>query len=133
MALPPAESAEALTNLWEEAEPQRGGARGHLLSQVWKDHAAHSAWGSGFRGGALGTRPLVTTPSPRPKAGPGCGGREQRGGGGGGGEESQVRVGEGKKRQQETRAQPDTYSGTTCLICGFTYPSTALAAEWGRW
>ena len=30
MALLPAESAEALTNLWEEAEPQRGGARGHL-------------------------------------------------------------------------------------------------------
>lgn len=24
-----------------------------------------------------------------------------------------------------------TYSGTTCLICGFTYPSTALAAEGG--
>lgn len=23
----------------------------------------------------------------------------------------------------------DTYSGTTCLICGFTYPSTALAAK----
>lgn len=25
----------------------------------------------------------------------------------------------------------DTYSGTTCLICGFTYPSIALAAEGG--
>ena len=25
----------------------------------------------------------------------------------------------------------DTYSGTTCLICGFTYPSTALAARVG--
>lgn len=24
-----------------------------------------------------------------------------------------------------------TYSGTTCLICGFTYPSTALAAKRG--
>lgn len=23
--------------------------------------------------------------------------------------------------------QGQTYSGTTCLICGFTYPSTALA------
>lgn len=26
---------------------------------------------------------------------------------------------------------PDTYSGTTCLICGFTYPSTAFAAGQG--
>lgn len=25
--------------------------------------------------------------------------------------------------------QGQTYSGTTCLICGFTYPSTALARE----
>ena len=69
MALPPAESAEAFTNLWEEADPQWGGARGHLLSQVCKDHTAHSAWGSSFRGGALGTCP---------KAGPGWGGRKEK-------------------------------------------------------
>ena len=25
------------------------------------------------------------------------------------------------------RVQGQAYSGTTCLICGFTYPSTALA------
>lgn len=33
------------------------------------------------------------------------------------------------KRFQENRAGPwTTYSGTTCLICGFTYPSAAFAA-----
>lgn len=33
------------------------------------------------------------------------------------------------KRYQENRAgRWTTYSGTTCLICGFTYPSAAFAA-----
>ena len=77
---------------------------------------------------ASGAGPWV----PAPRLGQVGGEGKRRGGGGGGGEESQVRVGEGKKRQQETRAETDTYSGTTCLICGFTYPSTALAAEGGK-
>lgn len=31
--------------------------------------------------------------------------------------------------QRERRRERETYSGTTCLICGFTYPSTALAVR----
>ena len=49
-----------------------------------------------------------------------------------GGEESQVEPrGEEKRGSRRPALGPDTYSGTTCLICGFTYPSTALAAEGG--
>lgn len=48
-----------------------------------------------------------------------------------------VSWGEQKQGRGRTKAAGDqswtldTYSGTTCLICGFTYPSTALAAEAG--
>jgi hypothetical protein len=44
-------------------------------------------------------------------------------------------VQEGEKRgcQKTQNWALDTYSGTTCLICGFTYPSTALAAKGKKW
>ena len=51
-----------------------------------------------------------------------------------GGEEmrrARWRPGEEKRGSRRPALGPDTYSGTTCLICGFTYPSTALAAEGG--
>ena len=39
--------------------------------------------------------------------------------------------GEEKRGSRRPALGPDTHSGTTCLICGFTYPSTAFAAEGG--
>lgn len=37
-----------------------------------------------------------------------------------GGEESLVEARRGEKGRRRPELDPDTYSGTTCLICGFT-------------
>ena len=64
VALPPAESAEALTNLWEEAEPQRGGARGHLRVFLRCGRTTSPlSLGLRVQGRGPGYPPLVTTPS----------------------------------------------------------------------